>query len=130
MKIEFRNRRQLLCIAATLAATASSHSRSDAFVLSPQHQNSITTRSTALNFGPTPFQDKSSANLNQASTVIQDRIPIEKTDDTILLTDDEFTKALETAKQMDREYGVWSTPSQRAWEVVDRLYATMGGGYE
>jgi len=126
--IEFRNRR-FLCIVATLATIASSH-RSDAFVLSPQQQTSVTrTAATKLHFGPIPFQEKPAANLNQASTVIQDRIPTESSsDDTILiLTDEEFTAALERARQMDREYGVWSTPSQRAWEEVDKLYAVMGG---
>ena len=125
MMIEFRNRR-LLCIVATLATIASSY-RSDAFVLSPQQTSAMRTSATKLHFGPNPFQDKPAANLNQASTVIQDRIPTESSDDTILLTDDEFTAALERAKLMDREYGVWSAPSQRAWEEVDKLYAIMGG---
>ena len=124
--IEFRNR-HLLCIVATLAAIASSR-QVDAFVLPPKQTSTVRAAyETNLYFGPTAFQDKFGANLNQASTVIQDRIPTEASDDTVLLTDAEFTAALERAKQMDREYGVWSVPSQRAWEEVDKLYATKGG---
>ena len=86
---------------------------------------STSTASTNLHFVPnTAYQEKqSSSNVKQASTVHLDHM---KEDTVDIMADADFMAALERAKQMDRQYGVWSAPSQQAWEAVDQLYAQKG----
>ena len=116
-------RKQILCVIAVLIANVSTI---DAFTMSTGAKNHISTStaSTNLHFGPnTAYQEKQSSNVKQASTVHLDHM---KEDTVDIMADAEFMAALERAKQMDRQYGVWSAPSQQAWEAVDQLYAQMG----
>mmetsp|Transcript_26312 Transcript_26312/g.75963 ORF Transcript_26312/g.75963 Transcript_26312/m.75963 type:complete len:123 (-) Transcript_26312:336-704(-) len=113
-------RKQILCVVAALIANMST---SDAFIMvaNAKHHVSTTTASTDLQFGPnTAYQEKSS-NVKQATTVHLDHMREDTAGD--IMADAEFMNALEHAKQMDREYGVWSTPSKSAWEEVDSIFA-------
>ena len=117
-------RKQVLCVLAILIANVSTI---DAFTMSTGARNhiSISTASTDLHFGPnTAYQEKQHSNaVKQATTVHLDHM---KEDTVDIMADADFMAALERAKQMDRQYGVWSVPSQQAWETVDQLYAQKG----
>lgn len=120
--IERRQKRTLVCGLAVLVANAST---SDAFTMRTSAKvASAAAASTGLHFGPsTAYQEKSS-NVKQASTVHLDHMKEKDTVD--VMADADFMRALEIAQRMDREHGVWSAPSQQAWEAVDQLYAELG----
>ena len=122
-KYNMIERKHIACVLAALIANVSTI---DAFTMSTGTRNHISTStaSTNLHFGPnTAYQEKQSSNVKQASTVHLDHM---KEDTVDIMADADFMAALERAKQMDRQYGVWSVPSQQAWETVDQLYAQKG----
>ena len=123
-KYNMIERKQILCVLAVLVANVST---TDAFTVSTGAKKHISTStaSTNLHFVPnTAYQEKqSSSNVKQASTVHLDHM---KEDTVDIMADADFMAALERAKQMDRQYGAWSAPSQQAWEAVDQLYAQKG----
>lgn len=110
-----------------LLSAVLSHGRAFTIIPSPTVSHRPMGSVSLLFFTPTGYQDNAESGLLDLKR--KKEAPDENpSPDEEILRDDAFTAALDRAKQMDRHYGVWSESSRRAWEDVDRIFASMGGG--